>query len=339
MIADKEAQFWEKAKDGKTQCFLCAHRCLIAGGKRGICGVRENRAGVLYSLVYGKAIAAHVDPIEKKPLFHFLPGTLSYSLATAGCNFRCLNCQNADISQMPREDGAIVGRDLPPDTAAAEAERLSCRSVSYTYTEPTIFFEYAAEIAAAARARGLKNVFVTNGYMTAEAREASASWLDAANVDLKFFRDSSYREICGSRLQPVLDTIVGMKKRGIWVEVTTLVIPDLNDSDAELKDIASFVAATGPEIPWHVSAFHPAYRLTGVGRTPAASLARARRIGRETGLRYVYTGNIPGDEGENTVCHRCGKEIVSRLGFQVTGLRIREGKCAFCGEPAAGVWD
>ena len=339
MSGEKRAQFWEKAEGGKVRCSLCAHRCLIGEGKRGICGVRENRSGVLRSLVYRKAIAAQVDPIEKKPLFHFLPGTLSYSVATAGCNFRCLNCQNADISQMPREEGAIAGRDLPPETAAEEARLRGCRSVSYTYTEPTVFFEYAAEIAAAARTRGLKNVFVTNGYMTAEALEAAAPWLDAANVDLKFFRDESYRTICGARLQPVLETIAGMRKRGIWVEATTLVIPGHNDSDSELGEIASFQASVGKDLPWHVSAFHPAYRLTGADRTPAATLGRARAIGLAAGLRHVYTGNLPGDRGENTFCSRCGKEIVSRCGFQVTGMSLRGGKCAFCGEAAAGVWE
>jgi pyruvate formate lyase activating enzyme len=339
MTEGTKARFWEKAEGGKVRCSLCAHRCLIGEKKRGICGVRENRGGILYSLVYGKAIAANVDPIEKKPLFHFLPGTRSFSLAAAGCNFRCRNCQNADISQMPRETGEIAGSPLPPERAAAEAERLGCRSVSYTYTEPTIFFEYAADTAVAAKGRGLKNIFVSNGYMTAEALAAAGPWLDAANVDLKFFRDESYRTICGARLQPVLDTIASMKKRGIWVEVTTLVIPGHNDSDEELKEIASFLVGIGKEIPWHVSAFHPTYRLTDAVRTPAAVLARARSIGLSAGLRYVYTGNLPGDGGENTFCSRCGKEIVSRSGFQVTGMRIREGKCGFCGEPVAGVWD
>ncbi|MDP8215281.1 MAG: AmmeMemoRadiSam system radical SAM enzyme [Candidatus Euphemobacter frigidus] len=334
-----EASLYAKLEGEKVRCDLCAHRCVIPEGKRGLCGVRENRGGTLYSLVYGRAVSTHVDPIEKKPLFNFLPGSLAFSVATAGCNMTCLHCQNADISQSPRVNGRIMGRDISPRQLVEEAQRQDCRTIAYTYTEPTIFFDYALDTARLGADVGLKNVFVTNGYMTAEALEMIAPVLSAANVDLKSFRDDFYRKICGARLQPVLDTIRKMFDLGIWLEVTTLVIPEHNDSDEELESIARYVAAISPEIPWHVSAFYPTYRLTSVGPTPASTLRRARKIGQDAGLQYVYTGNIPGDDGENTYCPGCGKKIVERIGYRVGRVDIREGKCAFCGSPVAGVWE
>ncbi|MFH1038593.1 MAG: AmmeMemoRadiSam system radical SAM enzyme [PVC group bacterium] len=334
----REALLYSQLEDNKVRCNLCAHRCLISEGKRGLCGVRENRKGALYSLVYGKAIATHVDPIEKKPLFNFLPGSLAFSVATAGCNLTCRHCQNADISQSPRETGHIIGKDISPQSLAEAARSEGCRSIAYTYTEPTVFFEYALDTARLAAAAGIKNVFVTNGYMTAEALDLVAPVLDAANVDLKSFRDEFYREICGARLQPVLDTIKRMHELAIWVEVTTLVIPGHNDSDEELQSIARYLSDLSPDVPWHVSAFYPTYRLTSAPRTPAATLQRAREIGMAAGLRYVYTGNIPGDDGENTFCHSCGKKVVERFGYRVSTVNIRDGKCFFCGAPAAGVW-
>ncbi|RKY62706.1 MAG: AmmeMemoRadiSam system radical SAM enzyme, partial [Candidatus Latescibacterota bacterium] len=230
-----EAYLYERLEDGKVRCFLCNHRCTVSQGDRGICGVRENRDGVLYSLVYGIPIAQHVDPIEKKPLFHFFPGSRAYSIATVGCNFRCLHCQNYDISQMPKDHGKIVGEEASPEDVVRAAMRTGCRSISYTYTEPTVFFEFAFEAARLAHGRGLYNNFITNGYMTPEALYDIAPFLDAANVDLKAFREDFYRKICGARLQPVLDSLKLMKHLGIWVEVTTLVIPGLNDDDAQLR--------------------------------------------------------------------------------------------------------
>jgi len=231
----KEALFYEKSEGGKVRCGLCRFRCLIADGKRGICGVRENRGGILYSLVYAKSIAEQVDPIEKKPLFHFLPGSLSFSVATMGCNFRCRHCQNYTISQLPREDGRILGTELMPDEIVERALAADCRSISYTYTEPTIFFEYAYDTAVIAHRKGLKNVFVTNGYISEEALKFIHPYLDAANIDLKAFTDSFYREVVGgAKLEEVLASIRLYKKLGIWVELTTLIIPGLNDSDEEL---------------------------------------------------------------------------------------------------------
>lgn len=334
----KEALLYDRLEGGAAACRLCAHRCRIPEGRRGLCGVRENRAGTLYSLVYGQAIALSSDPIEKKPLFHFLPGTRALSVATAGCNFTCRHCQNADISQSPRENGTIPGREISPAELVQAARREGCRTIAYTYTEPTIFFEYALDTARRAAEEGIKNVFVTNGYMTAEALEMIAPVLDAANVDLKSFRDEFYREICGARLKPVLETIEKMPELGIWIEVTTLVIPGYNDSEEELGEIAGFLAGVDPSIPWHVSGFFPTYRLTDAPPTPPSALRRAREIGLAAGLRHVYTGNLPGDDGENTFCHSCGKQIVGRTGYRVGEINIREGSCSFCSAPVAGVW-
>ncbi len=334
----REALLYERLEDDAVLCRLCAHRCRIPGGKRGLCGVRENRSGTLYSLVYGKAIALNADPIEKKPLFHFLPGTQALSVATAGCNMTCLHCQNADISQSPRETGRIPGREVSPEELVSAARRSGCRSIAYTYTEPTIFFEYAIDTARRAAEEGIKNVFVTNGYMTGEALEMLSPVLDAANVDLKSFRDEFYREICGARLQPVLETIRKMPESGIWLEVTTLVIPGHNDSEEELGEIAGFLAGLDPAIPWHVSGFFPTYRLLDAPPTPAATLKKAREIGRAAGLHHVYTGNLPGDDGENTYCPKCGKKIVERNGYRLGAVNIRDGRCAYCSAPVEGVW-
>ena len=251
----------------------------------------------------------------------------------------CLHCQNADISQQPRQGAAIPGQDIPPRQLVAEAKRQGCRTIAYTYTEPTVFFEYALDTAHLAREEGIGNVFVTNGYMTEEALKTVSPCLDAANVDLKSFRDDFYRSNCGAGLQPVLDTIGRMKELGIWLEVTTLVIPEHNDSDEELGEIAAFLAGVDPNIPWHVSAFYPTHKLTSVERTPASTLIRARRLGLAAGLRYVYTGNLPGDSGESTFCPGCEKKIIERVGYLVGGVRIRDGKCEFCGTPVAGVWE
>lgn len=334
----REALFYTKAAGGKVRCRLCAHSCLIKEGRTGICGVRKNSGGTLFSLVYGKAISAHVDPIEKKPLFHLLPGSLSFSIATVGCNFSCRHCQNADISQMPRDRHVVQGHDLPPREVVRLAVESRCRSISYTYTEPTVYFEYAYDTAVLAAAAGLKNVFVTNGYTSGDALKEMAPYLDGANVDLKSFREEFYHRICGARLAPVLETLRLYRTLGIWLEVTTLVIPGENDSDEELKDIAGFIAGElGPEVPWHVSAFHPTYRLTAPPRTPADTLRRAKRIGVEAGLRYVYEGNIPG-EGEDTLCSSCGRAVISRYGFSVRENRLDKDRCPYCGSPVDGRW-
>ena len=333
----KEALFYTRGKDNEVICGLCYHRCIIKDGKRGICGVRENRAGILYSLVYGKSISEAVDPIEKKPLFHFYPGSRSFSFATVGCNFTCLHCQNSSISQMPRNQHCIAGNELPPSKIVSLAEEHDCRSISYTYTEPTIFFEYACETAKAAKEKGIGNVFVTNGYTTPEPLRAIQPFLDAANIDLKSFSDEFYRTLCGARLQPVLDTITLYYQLGIWIEITTLIIPTYNDSERELRSIARFIKQLDPAIPWHISAFHPTYRLTGQARTPLATLRKAREIGLNEGLRYVYEGNAPGEGGEHTFCYNCNTLLIKRMGFMVIENSISEGICPTCQSPIDGV--
>lgn len=334
----KEASFWEKRDDDALHCFLCRHNCIIAEGKRGICGVRENRGGALYTLVYGVPCASHVDPIEKKPLFHFYPGTKAFSIATVGCNFRCLHCQNHDISQGPRETKRIFGQNTSPEAVVAEAKASGCTSISYTYTEPTIFFEYAYDIIQIARKEGIANNFVTNGYIEEEPLKAIAPYLDAANIDLKGFNESFYGKICGAKLSGVLDSIRLHKKLGIWIELTTLIIPGHNDSDDELTSIARFIARElGNEVPWHVSAFYPTYKLLDAPPTSASTLARARQIGIEAGLRYVYVGNIPGLDGENTYCPTCHKTVIGRYGYKITEYNLKGGACSFCGSAVDGV--
>ena len=336
-----EAYLYESLDNNKVKCNLCSHRCVIKDGRRGICSVRENQGGILQTLVYGKLIARHIDPIEKKPLFHFLPGTLSYSIATVGCNFRCQFCQNADIAQMPADhSGMIRGETCQPSEVVAAAARDGCRSISYTYTEPTVFFEFAYNTAKLAFENGLRNIFVTNGYMTAEALEMITPYLDAANVDLKAFTDKYYKDLCGARLKHVQETLKLMKTNGIFVEVTTLIVPGLNDDPGELKDLAAFIAQDlGVDTPWHISRFHPTYKLIDRAPTPVKTLTTARKIGLKAGLRYVYTGNVPGLAAENTFCYSCGEMVIERRGFQVGKLRIKNGQCEKCGAQIDGVWE
>lgn len=327
-----KALLFEPLEDNAVSCRLCHHYCTIRDGRRGLCNVRENRGGELHTLVHDHIAACHVDPIEKKPLFHFYPGSLAYSLGTVGCNFRCRFCQNADIAQMPTDhDGRIVGRRIMPMEIVEDAIQSGCKSIAYTYTEPTVFFELALETAKIAHAKGLKNIFVTNGYLSAEALDLIHPVLDAANVDLKGFSEAFYKHQCGARLKPVLGTLKKMKALGVFVEVTTLVIPGLNDDAGELRDLARFIASDlGVDTPWHVSRFHPTYRLTDRPPTPVKTLLTSREIGLAAGLRHVYTGNVPGLDAEHTFCHGCGEVLISRMGFTVMENRTRNGRCPFC---------
>ena len=334
----REAMFWEKCGDGRVHCGLCRFDCRIAPGRRGHCGVRENRDGTLHTLVYGKVVAEQIDPIEKKPLFHFHPGSRSYSLATVGCNFRCRHCQNHEISQWPRSRDGIPGTEQSPETIVAVARRNDCVSIAYTYTEPTIYYEYAYDTAVLARQNGLKNVFVTNGYTSTAALEAIAPYLDAANVDLKAFSARFYREVAGATLAGVLDCLRDYRRLGIWLEVTTLLIPGWNDDPEELRRLAAFIATElGVDVPWHVSAFRPQYLMRDRPPTPAATLAGAAAIGREAGLRYVYVGNLPVAGGEDTVCPQCGAVVIRRRGFRLLEAAVRGGCCGYCGAGVAGV--
>ncbi len=338
---------YEQEADQRVHCFLCAHECIIRSHGRGTCQVRENRDGTLHSLVYGDVIAEHVDPIEKKPLFHFAPGSLAYSVATPGCNFRCAWCQNYDISQMPRDQQVMLGiagnrPETPPEAVVKAAQAHRCHSIAYTYTEPTIFFEYTYDIARLAHDYGLTNVYVTNGYMTAAMLQLMHPHLDAANVDLKAFRDKTYRRYVGARLQPVLDSLKLMKQLGIWVEVTTLLIPDVNDSNEELRDAAQFIVGDlGPETPWHLSRFYPTYKMTDVSPTPESTLTRALDIGKQAGLHYVYAGNS--QQNIDTQCHVCGITLIRRSGHRVVenliapGLGEGQSACPECDTPVAGI--
>ena len=334
-----EAKFWEAKDNGFVQCRLCRFNCRIAEGGRGICGVRTNKQGVLYSLVYGRAVATNIDPIEKKPLFHLLPGSKSYSIATVGCNFRCLHCQNANISQWPHEHEQIPGEPLSPEQIVADALASGCQSIAYTYTEPTIYYEYAYDTAKLAHAAGLKNIFVSNGYTETGPLEEIAPFLDAANIDLKGFSDSFYRKCTGASLAGVLETLRDYHRLGIWLEVTTLLITGQNDDDAELKELAEFIATElGPETPWHVTAFFPAFKMMDVPPTPMTSLLRAREIGKQAGLKHVYTGNLYDADGESTFCPECNARQIHRHGFELTENSLVAGCCSVCGYSVAGFW-
>ena len=334
----REAMLYERQEGGRVRCRLCSHRCRISDGRFGFCGVRQNRGGTLYTHVYGEVIAADVDPVEKKPLYHFLPGTTTYSIATVGCNFRCGFCQNWTISQAPQErEETIGGTPLSPGEIVDNALDRGCRSISCTYTEPTIFFEYAHD-ARLAHEHGLPTIFVSNGYMTEEALAAIHPWLDACNIDLKSFRDRFYRTTCKARLKPVLDTIERIGKSDIWMELTTLVVPGLNDSPEELRDIARFIAAIDPGIPWHIIRFFPAYHADQTEATPVEKLREAYRIGVSEGLYHVYLGNVPG-ESADVVCPRCLRIVVERRhGGTGPEIHVDRGRCAFCGRHIGGVF-
>lgn len=335
----KKALFYHSGEDNEVICDLCNHHCHIKEGGRGICGVRENQHGTLYSLVYGRLVSQNIDPIEKKPMFHFLPGSSSYSIATVGCNFRCLHCQNYQISQYPRmQKGAIIGQPASPKDVVEDAAEQACQSISYTYVEPTIFYEFAYDCCVLARERGLRNVFVSNGYMSPEVTRHLAPVLDGINIDVKGFTESFYKKVCKARLQPVLDNVRLMRELGVWVEVTTLIIPGLNDSSQELREVARFLKSVDPAMPWHVTAFYPTFQMMDRDRTPAATLRRAREIGLEEGLRFVYEGNIPGEGGENTYCPSCRMELITRFGFSIRKNNLVGGQCPACKEKIEGIW-
>lgn len=364
------ALYYESMPDGFVRCTLCPHDCKIAPDRRGACGVRINRGGQLFTLVGNRIVSAEIDPIEKKPLFHFLPGSSAYSIATVGCNFRCRFCQNWTISQWPKlreqeERGGPVpstfgehpasescaekepteehwglGTEVVPSAVVEQATRTGCASIAYTYTEPTIFYELALTTARLASAEGLGNVFVTNGFIALDPLREIAPYLSAANIDLKSLRDSYYKKLCGARLQPVLASIQEYKKLGVWIELTTLLIPGLNDDEAELQDIARFIKTElGEDVPWHISRFFPAYKMEHWQETPIRSLLRAREIGREAGLQYVYLGNVPQEEGaEDTICPGCGRDVILRRGFTVVENRLRAGRCPNCSQFVMGRW-
>ncbi len=337
----KLAQFFGK-KQNKIQCQLCNHYCLIPKNNTGICAVRKNIEDQLYSLVYGKVIAENIDPIEKKPLFHFLPGSLSYSIATVGCNFKCLHCQNADISQFPieeqlKKENFVPGKKITPEEIVRKAIKAKCKSIAYTYTEPTIYAEFALDCMKMAKKAGLKNIWVSNGYTAKEAWPQILPYLDAINVDLKFFNNETYLKICGAKLQPILDNLKLLKKKKIWLEITTLIIPTLNDSDEELMAIAKFIKnELGAETPWHVSRFFPQYKLKDKNPTNEEVIHKAYALGKDAGLKYVYAGNVVSDIHENTYCPKCGQVIIRRTGYDIKRFD-KNGNCPKCKEKIANI--
>lgn len=334
----KGAVLYENADSGKVRCNLCNFRCLIADGKLGNCGVRKNIEGVLYSLNYDKVCAAAVDPIEKKPLFHFLPGSESFSVACVGCNFKCDFCQNWQISQVQKS--GMIGSSYSAQQIVSAAIDNKCRSISYTYTEPTIFMELASDCGRLAKQKGLENIFVSNGYMTIEAVDFAKDWLSAINIDLKSFNDGFYKRVCKASLEPVLDTIKYITERtDMWLELTTLIVPDQNDSDDEIKDIADFIASLRDgNVPWHVSRFYPNYNMDGVGPTSEDTMLNAYRTGKEAGIKHVYIGNMPSGKGQNTLCPDCGKVVIERSGYRIGETSIEKGCCKGCGGEISGIF-
>ncbi|MHB8154495.1 MAG: radical SAM protein [Candidatus Omnitrophota bacterium] len=351
----KEAQLYTRLENRRVHCQLCAHNCKILESKFGFCGVRQNISGILYTHNYAKLLAANIDPVEKKPLYHFLPGTLTFSIASAGCNFRCGFCQNWEISQfdprslmlagtsLDKRSGGFdfinqyPGEDFSADKVVKLAQQFNCRSIAYTYTEPTIYFEFALETAKLAKEAGLRNIFVTNGYMSREAISLLVPYLDAVNIDLKFFKESSYQRICLAKLGPVLDSIQLLNAAGVWIEITTLIIPGQNDTLEELTAIAKFIAAINKDIPWHLSRFHADYKFKDYAPTPERTLKLAYDLGISQGLHYIYVGNF-GAWGQDTLCGSCQKLLIKREGFQILESHLAKNSCVFCQTVLPGVF-
>lgn len=333
----REARYYEKLDNKQIRCTLCPRECVIDDRERGYCGVRENREGSYYTLVYGRPCTTHVDPIEKKPLFHFLPGSRSYSLATAGCNLNCKFCQNWQISQVRPED--VRSLDLPPKETAAQSRATGCSSIAFTYSEPTIFFEYMLDTAIAARALDIRSVVVTAAYIAKEPLIELCKQVDGIKVDLKAFSESYYKDIVNGELRPVLDSLITMRKMGVWTEIVYLVLPGLNDSDKELKELAHWIhSELGPDVPLHFSRFYPQYRLRNLPPTPQSTLERAKQIADAEGLHFVYLGNVPGHPANSTYCPGCDRTLIGRIGYNILENNLLQGNCKHCGTPIPGIW-
>jgi pyruvate formate lyase activating enzyme len=337
LVKTKLSPYFTSLERGEIQCELCPHRCRVAKGKRGLCRVRENRDGKYYSLVYGNPCAVHLDPIEKKPFSHVLPGTTSFSLATAGCNFQCKFCQNWEISQAFPED--VYSYDVPPELIVSRAKEIGARSVAYTYVEPMIFYEYMSDISLLAKKAGLLNVTHSNGFINPAPLKNLCKVLDAVNIDLKGFTENFYRELCGGELSPVLETLKTLKKEKVHLEITTLIIPTKNDEMSVIKEMCVWIKKElGEDTPIHFSRFYPLYKLKTLPPTPVSTLEMAREVALSAGLEYVYVGNIPGHAGENTFCPKCKKMVIQRTGYMVGEIHLKDGKCRYCGKPISGIW-
>jgi len=333
----KEAMYYKGIDERTVQCELCPRNCTLSNGQRSFCRVREPKDGKLYSLAYGLACAAHIDPIEKKPLFHFLPQTNAFSVATAGCNFRCKYCQNWSISQFPPED--TDNENLMPADVVKRAQAAGCPTIAYTYTEPAVFYEYMLDSSKIAHSKGIRNIFHSNGSLNPRPVEELSDYLDAANIDLKAFDQEFYSTISAGYLETVLTTLQILKRKNVWIEITNLVIPGLNDDLTKIKKMSVWVTKNlGEDTPLHFSRFWPQYKLTNLPPTPISILEDARRTAMDTGLKYVYIGNAGGHKAESTYCPKCGKLLIHRSGYSILGNNIKDGQCAFCGYPIAGIW-
>jgi pyruvate formate lyase activating enzyme len=331
------AALWKPLEDGRVLCRLCSHYCRIEDGQRGRCGVRTNKAGTLYTLVYDRVAAINLDPVEKKPLYHFLPGTMTFSFGTMGCNLSCAFCQNYTLSQSPRQGHAITGQQVTPQGLVEAAKQSGAASISYTYSEPTIFFELMRDTAELAHKAALQNIMVSNGFQSPQCLDALSGLIDAVNIDLKAMTEDFYANICGAKLSPVLKNLIHMRKLGWWIEVTTLLIPGANDDETQLRQLAEFlVKELGAATPWHISRFHPDFAMRDRPSTSMESLKRAYDIGREAGLSYVYVGNVPGESHSGTSCPSCGEKVLERAGFGLKAARTVGGRCGHCGTPIAG---
>jgi pyruvate formate lyase activating enzyme len=337
LIKTKLSPYFISLKGGEIQCELCPHQCRVSKGKRGLCRVRENQGGQYYSLVYGNPCAVNLDPIEKKPFFHVLPASTSFSIATAGCNFQCKFCQNWEISQASPEE--LSSLDFPPEMVVEKAKEAKAHSIAYTYVEPTIFYEYMWDVAKFAKKAGLLNVCHSNGFINPDPLQNLCKVLDAANIDLKGFTESFYQELCGGELNPVLNTLKILRKEKVHIEITNLMIPTKNDEMSEVKEMCLWIKKElGSETPVHFSRFYPLYKLRSLPPTPVSTLEKARTLALSSGLEYVYIGNVPGHEGENTFCPRCKKLLIQRTGYIVGEVHLKGGKCGYCGKPIPGIW-
>jgi pyruvate formate lyase activating enzyme len=332
-----KARYWEKLKKGVVHCTLCPKNCHVPDGKRGACEVRENRGGSYYTLVYSNPCTYHNDPIEKKPLYHYLPGTNAFSIATAGCNIECRFCQNWQISQA--RPSQLRSFDMPPEEVIRLTKKAGSPTIAYTYSEPVIFTEYMYDTAALARKQGLGNVMISNGYIQEQPMRDLCDVLSAVKVDLKAFTEEFYRDLCSGELQPVLDTLKLLKRVGMWNEIVVLLVPTKNDSAGEIDRMTKWIVENlGPGVPVHFTRFHPCYKITNLPPTPIETLERARKIAMSNGVHFAYLGNVPGHPGNNTYCPRCGHLLVKRIGYHVSMEGLKDGKCKYCGCPIPGVW-